>query len=210
MLPQHCKGTYRYRRDGVVLGVTDTFVVDGSRVRSTRIQPGGARMDVDAHLNPSGLVEAFGLRWTHEGEGHIPSREVHYQVSAGELRVAIDDQEIALDVGDDALLFPLLRIFQGAVILAVASSGNAGRTVIIPDLHDLTNPTRLLHPTVEVRTADCLELAMDGGPATYSYKGSVYDAEARFFIDPVTSLMTGYHFPQPDGSAFDITLELDL
>lgn len=165
-------------------------------------------MEVDATLNETGRVESFELQWSHEGEGYIPTRTVRYTLRSGALGVLIDGDESSLDVDSDAVLFPLLRIFQGAVILAVASKGAAGRTVIIPDLHDLMNPTRLLHPTVEVRTAMLLVTAVDGGPATYSYEGSVYDADARFFIDPDTTLMAGYHFPQPDGSAFDITLEL--
>ncbi len=200
-------GTYRYRRDAVLLGVSDVFTVDGASVHSVREQPGGVRMEVDATVDLSGLVSRFELRWTHHGEGQIPRRRVTYTLSDGEFEVTVDGARHIEAVALDAVLFPLLRVFQGAVILAVADAGPVGRTVIIPDLHHLTDPERLLLPTFETRTARCLSTEASTGIAMYAYEGSVYDGSSRFFIDVARRQMTGYLFPQADGTVIDVRLE---
>lgn len=220
-------GTYRYRRDGVLLGVSDTFTIDGASIHSMREQTGGVRMEVDAMVDTTGLVGRFDLLWTHSAEGQIARRLVTYSLADGELTVTVDGSTRRQAVAPDAVLFPLLRVFQGAVILAVADAGPAGRTVIIPDLHHLADPERLLLPTVETRTARCLSsdastdastaVSSDASTAvptvastvvsTFSYEGSVYDGSARFFIDVARRQMTGYQFPQPDGSVIEVRLE---
>ena len=200
-------GSYRYLRDGALLGVSDTFTIDGASIHSVREQTGGVRMEVDAMVDTTGLVGRFDLQWTHGVEGQIARRLVTYALADGELTVTVDGATRRQAVPPDTVLFPLLRVFQGAVILAVADAGPVGRTVIIPDLHHLADPERLLLPTVETRTARCLSSDDSTGVSTYSYEGSVYDAYARFFIDVARRKMTGYLFPQTDGSAIDVQLE---
>lgn len=207
MSSQGESGTYRYRRDGVLLGVTDFFTIDGASVGAVREQTGGVRMELDASVDVSGLVSRFDLLWTHGGDGQIARRHVSYALFDGALELTIDGVTQKLAVARDAVLFPLLRVFQGAVILAVADAGAIGRTVIIPDLHHLSDPERLLHPTVEHRTAHCLSTDDSSGISTYSYEGSVYDGSARFFIEVGRRQMTGYRFPQADGSVIDVRLE---
>lgn len=198
---------YRYRRNGVPLEVTDVFSIDGASVSAVREHTGGARMEIDATVDGLGLVSGFDLLWTHGGEGQIGRRLVSYSLADEELRVTVDGVSRTLVVASDTLLFPLLRVFQGAVILAVAEAGPNGRTVIIPDLHHLADPERLLEPTVETRTARCLSGDASTGVSTYSYEGSVYESSARFFIDVGRRRMTGYRFPQADGSAIDVQLQ---
>ena len=207
MSPDRETGTYRYRRDAVLLGVSDVFTIDDASVHSVREQPGGVRMEVDAMVDPAGLVSRFELRWTHHGEGQIPRRRVTYTLSEGAMEVIVDGDRHTRVVGPDAVLFPLLRVFQGAVILAVADAGPVGRTVIIPDLHHLTDPERLLLPTFETRTARCLSTDASTGVAMYSYEGSVYDESSRFSIDVARRQMTGYVFPQDDGTVIAVRLE---
>lgn len=198
---------YRYRRNGALLGVTDVFTINGASVSAVRGQTGGARMEIDASVDGLGIVSRFDLLWTHGGDGQIGRRHVSYSLADEELEVTVDGVTRTIVVGSDTLLFPLLRVFQGAVILAVAEAGPSGRTVIIPDLHHLADPERLLLPTVETRTARCLSSDDSTGVSTYSYEGSVYDASARFFIDVARRQMTGYRFPQADGSVIDVQLE---
>lgn len=198
---------YRYRRNGALLGVADTHTINGCSVRGVRDQAGGARMEIDATLDVLGLVSRFDLLWTHGGEGQIGRRLVSYSLADEELMVTVDGVSRTLVATSDTVLFPLLRVFQGAVILAVAEAGPTGRTVIIPDLHHLADPERLLEPTVETRTARCLSSDDSTGVSTFSYEGSVYDASARFFIDVARRQMTGYKFPQADGSVIDVEIE---
>lgn len=200
------RGIYRYRRNGELIGVTDTYAVEGTAVHSVREQPGGARFAVDALTDERGLVGSFDLTWAHGGTGHIARRVVRYEIEATQLAVTVDGERSVRSVAPETVLFPLLRVFQGAVILAVAEAGPHGRSVVIPDLHDLTNPDRLLHPTVETRTAH-RESEGTNGVDTYVYEGSVYDANARFFIDRNLRQLTGYRFPQGNGTVFDIGLE---
>ena len=207
MSPERESGTYRYRRDGVLLGVSDVFWVDGASVRAVREQTGGVRMELDATIDGLGLVRRFDLGWTHPVDGQIARRLVTYELLDGSLEVTVDGVRQMLTVSPDAVLFPLLRVCQGAVILAVAVAGPIGRTVIIPDLHHLADPEKLLYPTVEIRTARWLSTDASSGVSTYSYEGSVYDGSARFFIDAGRRQMTGYRFPQADGSVIDVQLE---
>ncbi len=207
MSPRGESGTYRYRRNGVLLGVTDVFTIDGASVHAVREQAGGVRMELDATVDFSGLISRFDLLWTHSGDGQIARRLVTYALAGEALEVTVDGEAHTQAVAPGTVLFPLLRVFQGAVILAVADAGAVGRTVIIPDLHHLTDPERLLHPTVETRTAGCLSTDTSTGVSTYSYEGSVYDGSARFFIDVGRRQMTGYRFPQADGSVIDVQLE---
>ena len=207
MSPERESGTYRYRRDGVLLGVSDVFWVDGASVRAVREQTGGVRMELDATIDGLGLVRRFDLVWTHPADGQIARRFVTYELLDGSLEVTVDGVGQMLTVAPDTVLFPLLRVCQGAAILAVADAGPIGRTVIIPDLHHLSDPEKLLYPTVEIRTARWLSTDASSGVSTYSYEGSVYDGSARFFIDVGRRQMTGYRFPQADGSVIDVQLE---
>jgi hypothetical protein len=197
------QGGYRYWRNDESVPLAESFVIDGASVRGVRDQPGGAHMEVAATLNEEGLVNSFELRWTHGGEGHVPSRTVTYERRGSGIDVTVDGVAERLAVADDALLFPLLRVFQGPLIVAIASSGANGRTVVIPDLHALTDPARLLQPTVEVRTARRIEVAADEADALYTYEGRVYDGDARFWINEDTRALTSYRFPQAEGVVFD-------
>ena len=196
-------GRYVYERNGAPVTLDETFGVDGASVHAVRDQPGGARMEVDAAVDDHGLTTGFRLQWTHAGEGHVRTRSVRYSLADGVLTSKIDSVLSVRSVAVDALLFPLLRVFQGAVIVAVAEHGTKGREVIIPDLHALTDPDRLLYPTVETRVANLLSTDADG-IGTYTYEGSVYDANARFRIDAMTKQMVGYDFPQAEGVVFTV------
>lgn len=196
-------GRYVYERNGEPVPLDETFNVDGRRATSVRVQPGGARLETDAYLDDYGLATEFTLRWTHSGDGHIPERTVRYSISGNTLTFAVDGETTERTVAENAVLFPLLRVFQGAAILAVADSSDKGRQVIIPDLHALTEPGRLLHPTIETRVARLLS-SNDSRIGTYRYEGSVYDAHARFMIDRDTKQMTEYTFPQSEGVLFTV------
>ena len=197
------QGGYRYWRNNEAMALDESFVLDGPSVRGIRDQPGGARMDVEARLNDHGLVESFMLTWTHLGEGYVAQRCVTYTRRGTGIDVEIDGVDARVEVPTDALLFPLLRVFQGPLIVAVASAGDVGRTVVIPDLHALTDPARLLHPTAEVRTARRVERASGEADALYTYEGRVYDADARFWINESSGALTSYRFPQAEGVVFD-------
>ena len=196
-------GRYVYERNGEPVHIDETFTVDGPRVSSARVQPGGARMETDATLDDYGLATEFTLHWTHSGDGHIPNRIVQYSVNGSTLTCSVDGETTTREVAQHAVLFPLMRVFQGAVILAVADAGDKGRQVIIPDLHALRDPHRLLHPTIETRVARLL--SSDAlGSSMYTYEGSVYDGQARFMIDRRTMQMTEYTFPQAEGVLFTV------
>ena len=203
------QGGYRYWRNDELMPLEESFSIDGASVRGLRDQPGGARMEVEAKLNDHGLVESFALEWTHLGEGHVARRRVTYRRMNVGVDVTIDGSLERLEVAPDALLFPLLRVFQGPLIVAVAAAGVDGRTVVIPDLHALTDPARLLRPTVEVRIAQRLERAVENGDAMYTYEGRVYDGDARFSVDDATNALTSYRFPQSEGVVFDCRRFID-
>lgn len=171
------RGRYEYHKDGQPLGVQEWFSIDGvltesAQVRSERVSPNGVRISVDASLE-RGLV-----------------RDAAVTIEVGDFsKVARFSAEPR-----GALIFPLLRIFQGAVISAVAATGS--RSVLIPYIADPTDPARVLEPTVEYRSASLVALDSSNGIRTYTYEGSVYDDRARFQIRESDLVLVSYTFPQ--------------
>jgi hypothetical protein len=104
----------------------------------------------------------------------------------------VDIQEILMPA--DALLFPLMRCFQGRVILRAAQEGGAG--VMIPSIENPADTEKLLTPTFEQRTARLLRT--DGNQSVFNYLTKRYDERSEFWLDG-DGLLVKYEFQQaPD------------
>ena len=188
-------GRYVYVRNGESVSVDEHWdrehaTPDDVFVRSWRATPSGTSIGVEARCN-KGLAMTAVIEW--ESNGPIKRRTVRYAVLRQTLVWSLDGANHVMAVPVGALLSPLLRVFQGPVIAAVADIGS--QAVIVPFLHDPTDAERLLTPTVELRTAQIVE-AGDDGVDMYTYESSVYDRDARFWIDRSTRHLLRYRFRQ--------------
>ncbi len=195
-VPAPGSGSYDYLLDGSPSGVTETFRVssDGPtapwELESVRRAPGGVVLRVQG--SGAGALEGtIEIRFESD-ESEL--REVGYVFERGMLSVVLDGQRDPVATDREAVLSPLMRVFQGPAIGALLEVGGHGE-VVVPAL-DPTDPVKLLLPTVEVRRAEATSTESDG-TRRCNYIGGNYDAAASFWIDPVDRLVR-YVFDQGD------------
>lgn len=117
----------------------------------------------------------------------------------------------ALTVPADCIVAPLMRVFLGPTILAVAARAEAGAEVLVPDLMHLTDPQQVLQPTFDARRAEFAgyeELPVNGcqyETARYAYLGRHYDDQAQFWLD-ARGLLVRYTFRPVAGQLWRIDL----
>jgi len=232
-------GSYRYLLNGEPTAVHEDFVVPAdpsAPLHGERRAPGGVVLRVEVTqggpadagcvlhfrsdaLAGRGIAEVV-AEYRLEGGRLEVTRTVGGNSSpllvdtAGEGRtIGSDGREIAGEGGDagpDAVLSPLLRVFQGPAIAACLASGGP-RPVVVPDLDAPDDPTRLLAPTVQRRRAERRGVEMvatDGGAALWRhcrYVGGQYDDNADFWLDDRDRLVR-YRFPQGPDRVWDVEL----
>lgn len=97
-----------------------------------------------------------------------------------------------------ALYFPLLRIFAGHLLGALAAQENAEARVLVPWIHDPAQTGKLFEPEISqrrvrfVQTAD--SAAVDGKLDSFEYSGGQYDAGAVY--DLAEGLLHEYRWRQ--------------
>lgn len=212
-LPADGSGTYTYLRNGEPSGITETFEVsgDGTQVRSKRTSPDGATISAEVRISDETNGQ---VRLSIEG-GELPTVQAMYMLTIGQLRVRhmadgnYEDSEV--DPGGDAVLSPLLRVFQGPAIAATILSGEA--TVVVPAL-DPGDPESLLTPSIQTRRAERLGVEAPDPSSEHPglrhcrYVGGNYDDDAEFWLDDRDRLVR-YHFPESDGTLWEVGLTED-
>ena len=106
----------------------------------------------------------------------------------------------------DALLFPLMRTYTGAIIRHLQINGPAD--IVVPcidsDLED-----EMLMPTVSRRRADFSNARWPSGmkqpdhSACFSYLGGRYDEDSQFWIDE-SDLLVRYLWEQGEDKRWDV------
>ena len=213
-LPAEGSGTYTYLHNGEPSGVTESFeVTDGGRqVRSERRAPDGVRLAAEARLSDDTNGQC---RLSIEG-GALPAVQVLYMLTAGRLRVRhmADGRfvDAEFDPGGDAVISPLLRVFQGQSIAATIAAGGEAR-VVVPAL-DPADPDSLLTATVQTRRAGRRGVEAPDPSAEHpglrhcSYVGGNYTEDADFWLDERDRLVR-YRFPQSSDELWEIELTED-
>ena len=121
------------------------------------------------------------------------------------------DEEITLP--ENCIIFPLMRVFQGAVISKVAES-NQAVPVLIPAIENPADTTNLLRPTFDLRRAEQIgeesitfyqPHSVTINTRIYSYTGKHYDEKSRFWIDE-NGLLVSYIFHQAEDKIWEMIL----
>jgi hypothetical protein len=193
-------GRYEYRLGGELQPLTETFVIDGLRVASRRSAPdSGVDLAVEAVYlaagDPSPVAASLGL----EMPGVRATAE--YRVADDRIRLTrtVDGEVTVAELPGPALLLPLLRIYAGPVVRALADS-DAGLAVCTPDIRPGTEPADLLAPLIDHRTAE----PIDGRPGVFRFVGGSYEDGAEFTIG-ADGLLEGFTWAQAGVGAWQVT-----
>ena len=204
------RGEYRYFKDDVPSGVTETFRIEsatsGVVVTCERKAPAfGSHMRVLARgASWRGPFSSFDVCLTREAPPHRAEAFYRREGSTLSWTRQIDDHsdggEMTLTPG--TLVYPLMRVFLGPVIEQTARLGRAN--VLTPWITDPTNGSKLLLPHVEDREA--VEIPEAAPPLRrFAFLSAQYDQDAHFDLD-ARGILVRYVFPQKDVGVWRVDL----
>ena len=148
------RGRYVYRLDGAEHALTESFEIsmhDGlvTVLGVRRSDPEGLVLEASASYGVQSLIHAE----LTMSVGSQSTRRASYELLGDEVVVRRGRHSQAVFVPEDAEVFPLLRVFQGRVVARALAAGEAGLTVVTPDIRAETDGPALLAPMVDVSTA---------------------------------------------------------
>jgi hypothetical protein len=193
------QGFYRYQLDGRAMPIEETFTKHGSGWTARR-RSDAATVTVEATAESDGSLSDVRVGWDGSVRRElrvIPGgRGRLWQINSGEGTASEEE------VDGGALLFPLLRCFQGAAIRAIHAAGPDGCRVVVPDITDPADSERLLCPRFDTRRVTRT------GDGSYLYVGGSYDSGARCAV-ATDGLLERYSWDQPGVGRWLVTLERD-
>ena len=199
-------GEYIYLFNGEPTGVSETFQIDASSeiVRTTSTRDAsvfGSTILVETE-HSDGRFTRVSMRF--DGGGAVSAEyvatETGFQFTRSIEDEPFDLREITIEPG--TILFPLMRVFQGPTILAVAEQ-NSETTVLVPFIENPNDVDRLLTPTFDTRTAR--QTGVSGDIRILSYTSKHYDDASEFHIN-ADGLLTYYRFPQTSEKVWEVQL----
>ena len=213
-------GGYKYLVDGEPAEIVETFEINrrsGDRIEtsSQRVAKSfGTKISVHSIQNGSEF-QRVEVRMVNE---HIPElAEVVAVYEFSDRNIVFSRQINNAAVNDelvnppkDYLVFPLMRCFQGAVILDVAKN-ETPTNVLVPNIEEPGDVNTLLAPTFDQRNARFLSsetIEIDGQAVKadeYSYLSKHYADDSRFWID-ADGMLVKYVFHQPNGQSWCVEL----
>jgi hypothetical protein len=197
-------GRYVYRLDGAVQPIEETFEAADGRITSRRVAAEGAIVLTVEREGATALIalDLPDASARAEYAGIEPGVVEVRRTVNGERRP--DDRVAARGM----LLFPLLRVFAGDVVRAVAAGGAGGRVVLVPDIRPGCAPEDLLAPVLDVRTAEPVGPPREDLSQAYGYVGGSYEDGAVFRVRP-DGLLAAYAWRQPEVGTWEVDLVLD-
>ena len=193
------EGVYVYRLDGVVVPIDESFLVRGRSWFSQRAA-GDVTIEVEATYGEAGEVDRAVVRWRSGASVDVEVTRTGEAVVWSRVRMDVAGRESSESrFPSGALVFPLLRCFQGATVRALAESGEHGREVLVPDITDPADPVRLLTPRLDVRRA----AREDDG--TYRYVGGSYEDGALCEVG-ADGVLERYRWDQKGVGLWDVRL----
>lgn len=210
-------GSYQYFLNGELSEIEEHWQLwetgQSQRIVSTRRAPGIA-LSVDA-VAQGGRVTEFDVSWRPATGAHISA---FYRLGAGgftclrQVAGAVDEVDESTD--QPVILYPLMRIFTGKVIQAVAHGGGEA-LVIVPSVSGVDAGPPLLAPDPDKRRVSrCEELNWpEPGPtperlSRWQFMGGQYDANARFWLDE-RGLLVRYQWQQGADQHWDVLMVED-
>ncbi|MET0740842.1 MAG: hypothetical protein ABWZ26_04730 [Candidatus Nanopelagicales bacterium] len=148
------RGRYLYRLDGTRHPLTESFEIsmhDGlvTVFGVRRSDPDDLVLEASASYGVQSLIHAE----LTMSAGAGTTRRASYELLGDEVVVRRGRHSQAVFVPEDAEVFPLLRVFQGRVVARALAAGEAGLTVVTPDIRAGTSGPELLVPVVDVCAA---------------------------------------------------------
>lgn len=205
------RGAYRYFKDDVLSDVTETFRIEGTPgrvvVASERSAPAfGMHLRVEARgATWTGPFSAVDIQLTRTSAPH--SAEASYRIVGPLLewtrRIDGVTDEGRQTLGEDTLIYPLMRVFLGPVITEAAHRGRAN--VLTPWITDPTNVSRLLLPHIEEREASEVLHRGNSPLRRFTFLSAQYDRDAQFDLD-ADGLLVRYVYPQKDVGIWRVDL----
>jgi len=204
-------GEYIYLLNGEPTGVTETFSVERSdddiRTSSTRDASAfGTVISVETVESNSRFATA-----KIEFQCNDVTTAAVYELGDGSFTFRrtrdggiVDNEQRPLP--HDAILFPLMRVFQGHTILAIAKSRRE-TPVIVPFVENPNDLARLLSPTTDYRTAE--RTNEKDGLSTFKYLSKHYDDKSEFVIRE-DGLLASYRFPQAAEKVWEVVLSSEF
>ena len=206
-------GAYEYFLDGQLMPIEEQWHIygDGSnrRIVSTR-SAAGVELRAEAYFDREEIT-GFNVLWRQgdgsditaqcrcEGEGYLYRRDPGGESASQRVEVLT--------------LYPLMRIFTGPVIAALANAGGEG-AVLVPDVATPDNTESLLRPNISVRRAIRLTssdwpkgLGEPPGYSQWQFIGGQYDPSAQFWLDADNRLLR-YCWLQHGSKQWDVRLVL--
>jgi hypothetical protein len=198
-------GKYVYKRNGEAVAMEEVYEVAHREVTSRRTTPTGVTIEVVATAVEI-AVTFSGSEVTISVLQQITDCIVSTRTVNGNVEASwVGPTEASL------VASPLLRIFQGPAIKAVAARGDHGPDeeptevpVLLPWLSNPTDHARLLTADVQYRRAwrDPLAESYEGAPP-YRYLGGNYEDSAQFWIDK-NDVLQRYVWPQDPSIVWDV------
>lgn len=193
------QGEFEYLRDGEPVPVFEHWELlrkgETFEVRSVREVPAISVVISARALVGAGQVQHCLLRWCDASQQKcIAAASYHrgiYRVRhAGLPRHNV---EVA-----GALYFPLLRIFAGQLLGALAAQENAEARILVPWVHDPSQPQKLFAPEFSrrrVRHLETVDMGERGAVVDcFEYSGGQYEHGAVYRL--ANGLLQEYRWPQ--------------
>ena len=203
------EGQYRYLHNGAPAPVQETWTVSHESAVRTRVesirQAPGIEVQVTATLQ-AGAVCACSLIWKSEQLGELGAEYLCQEDGIRFQRDDGSDSQLLPHPADGVIiLYPLMRIFTGPVIRAVAERGGKA-LVLVPFIGDPEDRGRLLSPDLSWREVRRLADGDDHHGDCWQFIGGQYDESARFWLGREDTL-SRYHWQQDGTGAWDVRLQ---
>ena len=212
-------GKYLYNLNGELAPVDEYWCREGFSDGSVRVssgrRAGAVAIDVEA-LEVERCIQSFSAHWREKGGRELA---VDYTLRQQSLcvvrREGADVREEVLDrPAGEIQLFPLMRIYAGAVIEGLLAAGGSG-CVVLPEIGVASDSVQLFEPRFSQRRAELVtsEVLQDSSGEERPcrrcrYLGDQYDEDASFWIGE-DHLLERYQWRQDAARLWDVTLVRD-
>lgn len=209
------RGRYDYSGGASAAGIDEVWekfaLPDGERlIRSTRtVNDPAITLRAQTRHYDDELCEAW---FEFEGDTRV---RAHYLFADGGhllLRHQVRDDAITeekIDASECGLLFPLLRIYTGALLRSILDDGGTAN-ILVPRLDCVDEPHNLLRASSSERSVEALGPAqielgdMQQDCEAMMYRGGPYVDGARCWLDG--DLLLAYEWRQSDDSRWRVSL----
>ncbi|MCB1688680.1 MAG: hypothetical protein KDI33_09355 [Halioglobus sp.] len=212
-------GKYLYNLNGELAPVDEYWCREGFGDGSVRVssgrRAGAVAIDVEA-LEVERCIQSFSAQWREQGGREV---SVDYALHPQAVRVVrregavVREEELDCTTGK-TLLFPLMRIYVGAVIEGLLAAGGSG-CVVLPEIGVASDSLQLFEPRFSERRAELVisEVLQDSSGEERTcrrcrYLGDQYDEDASFWIGE-DHLLERYQWRQDAARLWDVTLVRD-